>query len=122
MKFEIISIFPEIFYPYFKTSIFGRACKNGFVQFTLHNLRDYTKDRHKTVDDTPYGGGAGMVMKVEPIHDNVKSILNEENIPTRILLLSAKGKIFTQEDARRLSHYERIILICGRYEGVDERV
>ncbi len=122
MKFEIISIFPDIFYPYFKTSIFGRACKNGLIQSTLHNLRDYTKDRHKTVDDSPYGGGAGMVMKVEPIYDNVQSILNKENISTRILLLSAKGKIFTQEDARRLSHYERIILICGRYEGVDERV
>jgi tRNA (guanine37-N1)-methyltransferase len=122
MRFEIISIFPEVFDTYFKTSLFGRACKKGIVQYTLHNLRDYTKDKHRTVDDTPYGGGAGMVMKVEPIYDNVQSILSKDNISTRILLLSAKGRIFTQEDAQRLSHYERIILICGRYEGVDERV
>ncbi len=122
MKFEIISIFPEIFHSYFETSILGRASKKNLVYYTIHNLRDYTKDKHKTVDDTPYGGGAGMVMKVEPIYDNVQSILDKETISTRSILLSAKGRVFTQKDALRLSHYKRIILICGRYEGVDERV
>lgn len=122
MKFEIISIFPELFHSYFETSILGRASKKGLIQYTFHNLRDYTKDKHRTVDDTPYGGGSGMVMKVEPIYENVQSILDKEDVSTRIILLSAKGKMFTQEDALRLSHYERIVLICGRYEGVDERV
>jgi tRNA (guanine37-N1)-methyltransferase len=121
MKFDIISIFPEVFYQYSNTSILKRAQEKGVASFVFHNLRDYTTDPHKSVDDTPYGGGAGMVMKVEPIYRAVKKI-KDETIRTRIILFSAKGKQFTQEDAQRLTHYDQIVGICGRYEGVDERV
>lgn len=120
MKFDIITIFPDIFDSYFSESIVNRAQKAKIIGVNIHNLRDYTEDKHKTVDDTPYGGGAGMVMKIEPIWKVIQNIKNSKN--TRIILFSAKGKKYTQEDARRLSKYENLILICGRYEGVDERV
>ena len=123
MKFDIITIFPEIFDSYFSESIVGRAQKKGLVEILIHNLRDYTKDKHKTVDDTPYGGGAGMVLKVEPIYRCVEKIKSKANSKSpRAILFSAKGKRYTQADARRLSQYDNLILICGRYEGVDERV
>ena len=147
MRFDIITIFPEIFGSYFSESIVGRAQKGGKAEIKIHNLRDFTEDKHKTVDDTPYGGGAGMVMKVEPIFRAINSIIpNSSNSPdknpndkiqipnkfkisnsksqenARIILFSAKGKKYTQADARRLSKYDNLILICGRYEGVDERV
>jgi len=137
MKFDIITIFPKIFDSYFNESILGRAQKKNLIEIKIHNLRDYATDKHQTVDDTPYGGGAGMVLKIEPIwrcvqflksqisnlkfQTNIKSqIPNLKN--TRIILFSAKGKKFTQADAQRLSKYENLIMICGRYEGVDERV
>jgi tRNA (guanine37-N1)-methyltransferase len=120
MKFDIITIFPHIFDSYFNESILKRAQKNGIIKIKTHNLRDYTTDKHKTVDDTPCGGGAGMVLKVEPIYKAVKAIKKEKK--TRVILFSAKGKKFTQKDARRLAKYNRLIFICGRYEGVDERV
>lgn len=119
MKFHIITIFPEIFQSYFGESIIGRAQKDGLVDIKIHNLRDYTKDKHKKVDDTPYGGGAGMVMQVQPIYDCVKAIKSKKS---RVILFSAKGKKYTQRDAERLAKYDDLILICGRYEGVDERV
>lgn len=132
MKFDIITIFPGIFCAksasassgdscgYFNESIINRARKKGAIEIKIHNLRDWTTDKHKTVDDTPYGGGAGMVMKAEPIYEAVKNIKKSEN--SRIILFSAKGKKFTQADAKRLAEYDNLILICGRYEGVDERV
>ncbi|MFA4817125.1 MAG: tRNA (guanosine(37)-N1)-methyltransferase TrmD [Parcubacteria group bacterium] len=126
MRFEIITIFPEIFSSYFSESIIKRAQKAGLIGIAVHNLRDWTTDKHKTVDDTPYGGGAGMVLKIEPIYKAVKFIKSLKSIKskgkTRIILFSAKGKKYTQKDARRLVKYDNLILICGRYEGVDERV
>lgn len=127
MHFDIITIFPQIFSSYFSESILARAQKKDLIEIKIHNLRDFTSDKHQTVDDTPYGGGAGMVMKVEPIYKCLKNI--KENPPaggkkqkTRIILFSAKGKKYTQNDAKRLSKYDNLIFICGRYEGVDERV
>ncbi len=121
MKFDIITIFPEVFKAYFSQSILGRAQKNNKLEIKIHNLRSYTKNKHKKVDDTPYGGGAGMVMKVAPIFRAIEDI-KKDNKNSRVILFSAKGKRFTQEDARRMSRYDNLILICGRYEGVDERV
>ncbi len=121
MQFDIITIFPHIFDAYFSESIIARAQKEKFIQIKVHNLRDYSQDKHRRVDDTPYGGGAGMVMKVEPLYQAVKSIKNQK-LKTRVILFSAKGKKYTQVDARRLAQYESLIFICGRYEGVDERV
>lgn len=120
MKFNIITIFPKIFDSYFDESILKRAKEKKMIEIEIHNLRDFTKDERKTVDDTPYGGGAGMVLKVEPIYDCLKSIKKSEN--SRTILFSAKGKRFTQADVKRLAEYENLIMICGRYEGVDERV
>lgn len=146
MKFDIITIFPEIFSAkdgplpagrlgasggnscgYFSQSIIKRATEKGLIKINIHNLRDFTSDKHKTVDDTPYGGGAGMVMKVEPIYKCVEKIKSNppaggKKLKTRIILFSAKGKRYTQKEAVRLSKYKNLILICGRYEGVDERV
>lgn len=143
MKFNIITIFPKIFDSYFSESIIKRAQEGDYVSIEINNLRDYTHDKHKTVDDTPYGGGAGMVMKIEPIHRAIGSIISNflrqpadpisnefsnsnskifKSENTRIILFSAKGKRYTQRDAERLSKYEHLILLCGRYEGVDERV
>jgi len=136
MDFHIVTIFPKIFDSYFSESILKRAQGRELIKIDIHDLRDYTEDKHKTVDDTPYGGGAGMVMKVEPIYRALSSIISNFQFPisnkkpktknqklkTRVILFSAKGKKYTQKDARRLSRYNSLIMICGRYEGVDERV
>lgn len=124
MVFNIITIFPQIFDSYFSESILKRAQKAGLIEIKTHDLRDYTEDKHKKVDDTPYGGGAGMVLKIEPIFKAIKSIksIKPKAKKTRVILFSAKGKRYTQRDAKRLSKYDNIIMICGRYEGVDERV
>jgi tRNA (guanine37-N1)-methyltransferase len=121
MKFDIITIFPNICDSYFNESILKRAQDKGLIDIMVHNLRDYTEDKHKKVDDTPYGGGAGMVLKIEPIFKAVTALQQSTDM-TRTILLSAKGKRFVQADAVRLAKYERLILVCGRYEGVDERV
>jgi len=125
MKIDIITIFPQIFDSYFNESIISRAKKKGTISIAVHDLRDFTSDKHRKVDDTPYGGGAGMVLKVEPIFKAVGSLKGEASegkMKTRTILFSAKGKRYTQAVARRLSEYDRLIMICGRYEGVDERV
>ena len=128
MKFDIITIFPKIFDSYFNESILKRAQKNKLIEIETHDLRDFTTDKHKTVDDTPYGGGAGMVLKIEPIYKCVNKIKSQPKAgppraeKVRVILFSAKGKKFTQKDAQRLSKYDQLIMICGRYEGVDERV
>lgn len=119
MRFNIITIFPRIFDSYFRQSIINRAKNQGIIDINVVNLRDFTTDKHKTVDDTPYGGGPGMVMKVEPVFKAVSGVKSGNS---RVILFSAKGKKYTQADARRLAKYDNIILICGRYEGVDERV
>ena len=123
MKFNIISIFPHIFGSYFDESMVKRAQKKGLIGINIINLRDYAKDKHKTVDDTPYGGGPGMVMKVEPIYKCIQKLkIQDEKLRVRVILFSAKGKRYTQKDAVRFSKYDELILICGRYEVVDERV
>ncbi len=126
MVFDFVSLFPECFASYFGVSMLNRAQEDGLVSFAFANPREYTTDKHRTVDDTPYGGGAGMVMKPEPLFACVEDLLAKRDIPrerTRVILFSAKGKRFAQKDARRfVSDYDRLILVCGRYEGVDERV
>jgi len=126
IQFDMITIFPEIFDSYFKESIIKRAQKRKLIKIKVHNLRDFASDNHKTVDDRPYGGGAGMILKVEIIFKAIKRIVQKnkkiEEKQRKIILLSAKGKKFDQKMARRLSKLKQIIFICGRYEGVDERV
>jgi len=123
MKFNIITIFPEIFDSYFNESIIKRAQQKNLVKINIHNLRDYTTDRHKTVDDRPYSGGFGMVLMVEPIMKAVKDIKKRFLAKKRkVILLSAKGKKFDQKMARQFSKLDQLIIISGRYEGVDERV
>jgi len=126
VKLDIITIFPNLFSGFLSESLLARAQKKKLLTIKTHNLRRWTTDKHKTVDDRPYGGGAGMVLKVEPIFKAVKTLTLRQaqgrRSKTRIVLLSAKGKTFTQKDARRLVKYKQLIFICGRYEGVDERV
>ncbi len=124
MKFDIITIFPKIFQSYFNESIIKRAQKKGLVKIKIHNLRDYTSDKHKSVDDKPYGGGPGMVMMVEPIFKAVKALkkLKVKNPKLKVILFSPKGKKFDQKMAQRFAKLDNLIMICGRYEGVDERV
>jgi len=126
MHFDIITIFPQILDSYFSFAQIKRAKEKGLIDIALHDLRDFTKDKHRTTDDAPYGGGAGMVMKVEPIEKCIAEVLKQSPFPReeiKIILLSAKGKIFTQKKSSELSKkYKQIIFICGRYEGVDERV
>ncbi len=128
MCFDIITIFPKIFNSYFNESILKRAQKKGLIKIAVHDLRRWTTDRHKTVDDSPYGGGPGMIFKVEPIYRAVtilkssKFKVQSSKLKRRVILFSAKGKLFIQADAKRLAKYDQLILICGRYEGVDERV
>ena len=123
MKIDFVTIFPELIRPYMEGSIMKRAVDCGAVDFGFHDIRDYTENKYRRVDDTPYGGGAGMVMQVAPIHRAVESITTEDReVKKHIILLSAKGQRFTQRDAERLKDHDHIIFICGRYEGVDERV
>ncbi len=126
MKFDLLSLFPESFESYLDASILRRARDSGLITIRTWNIRDFAHDKHQKTDDTPYGGGAGMVMKPEPIFECVEAALTEGDVPrerTRVILFSAKGRPFRQEDARRLvADYDRLVLICGRYEGVDERV
>lgn len=122
MHFRLLTIFPEFFNGVFEHGVVGRAIKAGLVQTTVHNLRDWTHDRHKTVDDRPFGGGEGMLLKPEPIFDAVESIWPERRPEQKVVLLSAQGRLFRQETARELVQSKELLLICGRYEGVDERV
>ncbi|MCK4592467.1 tRNA (guanosine(37)-N1)-methyltransferase TrmD [Candidatus Parcubacteria bacterium] len=143
MQFDIITIFPKMFDSYFNESILARAQKNNLIKINIHDLRKYTVDKHKTVDDTPYGGGVGMVFKIKPIYNALVKIIGKNKLKcfkkkriknqelriknnsknkTKVILLSAKGKKFDQAMAKKFSKLDRIVLICGRYEGVDERV
>ena len=122
MRFDIITIFPEIFDSYFNASILKRAQEKKLVKIYSHNLRKWTFNRHQTTDDRPYGGGAGMIFKVEPIFRAVKDLKKKKIKKCRVILFSAKGGKLTQKKVKRLSNYKQLILICPRYEGVDERV
>jgi tRNA (guanine37-N1)-methyltransferase len=123
IKIDIITIFPEMFDSYLSESLIARALKKKLIKINVHNLRKWTKDRHKTVDDRPFGGGLGMVMKIEPIFKAVQSLKSKiKNQKSKIILFTPRGKKFNQKIAYDLSKLDQIILICGRYEGVDERV
>ncbi|MFN3966328.1 MAG: tRNA (guanosine(37)-N1)-methyltransferase TrmD [Endomicrobiia bacterium] len=121
MRIDVITIFPEMFNGFINTSIIGKAQKNGYITIKIHNLRDYTTDKHKQVDDKPFGGGPGMVVKPEPIYNAIKKFLKKKS-EREIIFLTPQGEIFTQEIAKTLSAKKHLILICGRYEGVDERI
>ena len=120
LKFEIITIFPNIFESYLGESLIKKAQESRQISVKIHNLRDFTKDKHKTVDDRPFGGGLGMVLKVEPIYRAIKKIKGKGK--AKVVLFTPRGKKFNQKIAYRLSKLDKIIMICGRYEGVDERV
>jgi tRNA (guanine37-N1)-methyltransferase len=120
--FHVLTIFPEFFEGPFAHGVVKRARDAGLVEIRIHNLRDWTSDRHKTVDDRPFGGGEGMVLKPEPVFQAVESIWGERRSDQKVVLLSAQGRLFDQGVANRLSRESGLLLICGRYEGVDERV
>lgn len=122
MEFHLITIFPTIFDSYIHESMIKRALAKKAIKIKVHNLRDYTLDKHHKVDDRPYGGGPGMVMQVEPIARALKKIVGKKSKSTKVILTSAKGKIFTQSKAHTFAKLKRLIVICGHYEGVDERV
>jgi tRNA (guanine37-N1)-methyltransferase len=121
MKFDILTLFPNMFSSPLKESILGRAIERGLIEIQIINIREFTLDKHQVVDDTPYGGGQGMVMKVEPIARAIDSV-KSQNPFARTIYLTPQGEPFHQELARRFSSQSHLILLCGRYEGVDERV
>lgn len=122
MTFHILTIFPGFFDGPFRHGVVARAADAGLVAIRIHDLREWTHDRHKTVDDRPFGGGEGMLLKAPPIFEAVESVWPDRTPDQRVVLLSAQGRLFDQAAARRLRAYQELFLICGRYEGVDERV
>lgn len=134
MRFDIITIFPKFFDSFKNEALIARAQKKKIIKINAHNLRKWTTDKYKTVDDKPYGGGVGMVLKIEPIMKAVKAVEKVHPVKSalkrgvkqfnrvKVIVFSPKGKRFTQTDARRLAKYDQLIMICGRYEGIDERV
>ncbi len=119
-QFDIITIFPNILDSYFNESLFKRAQQNKLLKVITHNLRNWTYDRHQTVDDKPYGGGVGLLFKIEPLMEALTSIKRKKK--SRVILTAANGKTFTQADASRLAKYDQLIFICPRYEGADARI
>lgn len=119
MQFDVLTLFPEMFIPLQK-SILERAQKNGNININLINIRDFSKDKHKKVDDTPYGGGAGMVIRPDVVYDAYNSIENREN--AKVIFLSPQGRTLNQQKIEELSNKEHLILLCGHYEGIDQRV
>lgn len=122
MKYCVITIFPEIFHAYLNEGILKKALQKGLIEVHVHNLRDFTRDKHKTIDDYPYGGGSGMVMKPEPFFDAVETLFTDK-VQRRVIMLSPAGKKFNQDMAEELSKENRhLVFLCGRYEAIDERV
>jgi tRNA (guanine37-N1)-methyltransferase len=121
LRIDIITLFPEMFSP-LEESIIKRARAAGLVSIYLHNLRDYTSDVHRTVDDSPYGGGPGMVMKIEPLYKAITHIQSLHESPARVILMTPQGRMLRQAACKELATMERLLLICGHYEGIDERV
>lgn len=121
MRFDVLTLFPEMFEPV-KTSILGRATKNNLLELNLINFRDFSTDKQKHVDDCPYGGGAGMVIKPEPVYDAYRSIVDTLDYKPKVIYMSPQGKVFNQEMARELAKEEHLVLLCGHYEGIDQRL
>ncbi|MBC8333879.1 MAG: tRNA (guanosine(37)-N1)-methyltransferase TrmD [Anaerolineales bacterium] len=121
MQFDIFTLFPEVFPPYLNSSILKRAQQNGYLGVELHNIREWTRDKHHVTDDTPYGGGGGMIMKPEPVFEAVEDVLGTPPA-CPIVLLTPQGRLFTQDVAQELARNDRLALLCGRYEGLDERI
>lgn len=123
MKYNIISIFPEMIQQYADQSILKRACQNEHIEINAINLRDFTYDKHKTTDDTPYGGGPGMVMKIEPFYEAIQSVKKDASKKHRIIAMSPQGRTFTQRVAEEyVEEYDEVTILCGRYEGYDARI
>ncbi len=122
MRFDVFTLFPEVMDDYLQAGVLGKAQESSRIEVHLHHLRDYTTDRHRTTDDEPYGGGGGMVMKPEPIFKAVESVLGDSQGEVPVILLTPQGRVFDQTIARELAGNKRIALVCGRYEGVDERI
>ena len=124
MRFDILTVFPDLVRTVLGESIIGRAQKNGIIEVYAHNIRDYTENKHRKTDDTPYGGGAGMLMTPQPIYDCFKAV--EAQIPAgnsrRVIYMSPRGRVLNHEIAEELAAYDNLILLCGHYEGVDQRV
>ena len=121
MKIDILTLFPEMFSP-LQTSIIGRAIQNGILDIQITNFREYSKDKQKHVDDTPYGGGLGMVIKPEPIYDAFKAITADCKDKPKVIYMSPRGKTLNEQIAKDLSKEEHLVILCGHYEGVDERL
>ena len=129
MQFEVFTLLPEVFPPYLDSSMLQKARQRGLIEVRIHNIREYAHDRHHTTDDTPYGGGGGMVMKPEPVFEAVETVLGFASRPGQaqppsipVILLTPQGRVFNQGVAEELAAHEQIALLCGRYEGVDERI
>jgi tRNA (guanine37-N1)-methyltransferase len=122
MRFDVVTVFPRMVEAGLTDGVVHRGIERGLVTVRVHDLRDFTADRHRSVDDAPYGGGPGMVMKVEPVVRAVRAIEAEGGRPDAVVLLSPQGRRFSQAEARRLASLSRVALVCGRYEGIDERV
>lgn len=123
MRIDVVTIFPGLIEPFRSTALLGAACERGIVDLRVHDLRDWTRDRHRTVDDAPYGGGPGMVMKPEPLVEAIEALAGPkgDTRTARVLLLSPQGRRFDQALAEALAHEPHLVLVCGRYEGVDAR-
>ncbi len=128
MRFDIMTLFPELVLGVLGESIIGRAQKAGFVSVHAHNIRDFANNKHRKVDDTPYGGGFGMLMMAPPVYDCYEFVKNQvsaemgEGIKSKVIYMSPQGKVLTQEKAQELSEYDNLIILCGHYEGIDARV
>ncbi|MDR6227291.1 tRNA (guanosine(37)-N1)-methyltransferase TrmD [Desmospora profundinema] len=122
MRFDVLTLFPEMFEGFFSSSIMKRAMDQRLVEASLVNFRDYSTDKHRMVDDTPYGGGGGMVLKPEPLFRAVEALTEETQVRPPVLMMSPQGTPFTQKKAEALSRHSRLILLCGHYEGFDERI
>lgn len=122
MKIDIMTLFPEMCMSVLNESIIGRARKNGYISVEAHDIREFAGNKHNRVDDAPYGGGKGMVMQAEPIFQCFKNLCSEDEPKPHLIYMSPKGKQFKQSDAIRISEYDRIVILCGHYEGVDQRV
>ena len=122
MRFDVMTLFPDMIKASTEASILGNAAENGIIDVHVHNIRDFTLNKHRKVDDTPYGGGMGMLMSVQPIHECFKSFEPELPKKRRVIYMSPKGKLFNHEKALELSKYDSITLLCGHYEGIDARV